>query len=192
MPKTSNVRISAGRWKGRALEVPAGARPTSARAREALFDILQQSVRGARVLDLYAGSGAVGLEAVSRGAARVVLVEEGAGPLERTVSALAPAPEEVRVIREPARAAIARLAREGELFDLIFSDPPYDAENSPEEEAVSLLVPGGLLIVQRDRGALRGEIGGLTLLRRRDYGRNVFLFYAANAAPCQVPRPSPL
>ncbi len=74
------VRILAGRWKGRALPVPAGARPTSGRARAALFDLLGRSVSpGSRVLDLYAGSGAVGLEAVSRGAAAAVLVERGRG-----------------------------------------------------------------------------------------------------------------
>ncbi|HEX7251797.1 MAG TPA: RsmD family RNA methyltransferase, partial [Thermoanaerobaculia bacterium] len=77
------VRIFAGRWKGRMLEVPSDARPTSGRAREALFSIVRESLRGARVLDLYAGSGAVGLEALSRGARRAVLVEQKPGALDR-------------------------------------------------------------------------------------------------------------
>ena len=70
MKGKGSVRISAGRWKAKALEVPAQARPTAARAREALFDLLGPELAGARFLDLYAGSGAIGIEAVSRGAAR--------------------------------------------------------------------------------------------------------------------------
>lgn len=182
MPKPSLVRISAGRWKGRRLPVPAGARPTSARAREALFDIIAQSVRAASVLDLYAGSGALGLEAVSRGAARAVLVEEKPSLLSSTVASLQDAGPQVRLLGEPARTAIVRLRGEGVLFDLIFSDPPYGAEDALEREAASLLVPGGLLILQRDRGAPSGEIEGLALVSRREYGRNVFLFYAAVAS----------
>src|SRR5450631_4455941 len=82
------VRISAGRWKGRRLEVPEASRPTSARARESLFDILGGRVAGARVLDLYAGSGAVGIEAVSRGALRATLVERDAAVLRRNAGSL--------------------------------------------------------------------------------------------------------
>ncbi|HMA16879.1 MAG TPA: RsmD family RNA methyltransferase, partial [Thermoanaerobaculia bacterium] len=68
MTRSSAPRVLSGRWKGRPLKVPRGARPTSSRAREALFDILQDVIPGIRVLDLFAGSGAVGLEALSRGA----------------------------------------------------------------------------------------------------------------------------
>ena len=81
MKDRPSVRIIAGRWKGRRLAVPDGARPTSDRAREALFSILQKRIPGAKVLDLYSGSGAVGLEAVSRGAARALLVEKSASVL---------------------------------------------------------------------------------------------------------------
>lgn len=192
LPKPTQVRISAGRWKGRRLPIPEGARPTSARAREALFDIIQQSVQGATVLDLYAGSGAVGLEALSRGAARAVLVEEKGDLLEKTVGALPQEAGEILVLREAAAAAIARLRREGIVFDLIFSDPPYAAGDAAEGEASALLAPGGLLILQRDRGASSREIEGLALVSRRDYGRNVFLFYAAAASRCQLLRPDSL
>ena len=73
-PRRSRLRVSAGRWKGKALEIPAQARPTSSMAREGLFDILHDSVPGAAVLDLFAGSGAVGIEALSRGASRTVIM----------------------------------------------------------------------------------------------------------------------
>ncbi|MGB5294908.1 MAG: RsmD family RNA methyltransferase, partial [Thermoanaerobaculia bacterium] len=83
MTRRSGVRISGGRFRGRSLPVPATARPTSARLREALFDIWRDRVPGARFLDLFAGSGAVGLEALSRGASFVVFVENDRDAVRR-------------------------------------------------------------------------------------------------------------
>src|SRR6266852_2298662 len=95
---TPAVHVIAGRWKARRLEAPPGARPTSGRAREALFSIVGERIAQARVLDLYAGSGAVGLEAASRGAPRVVLVEKRAEPLARTLARLSPEPDQVLLL----------------------------------------------------------------------------------------------
>jgi 16S rRNA (guanine966-N2)-methyltransferase len=173
------VRIGAGRWKGRRLEVPPGARPTRGRAREALFAVVQGRIAGARFLDLYAGSGAVGLEAVSRGAAHALLVEPHAAVLERNVSLLAPGASEVELLGVSASRAMALLARRDERFDLIFADPPYGLGLAPEIRAwvKGLLAPGGLLVLQTDAGSPAPEPEGLRPAGRRAYGRNVFHFF---------------
>lgn len=180
-PAGKPVRIGAGEWKGRVLEVPPESRPTSGRAREALFSILHDSVAGASVLDLYAGSGAVGLEAVSRGAARAVLVEDAAAALLRNAAKLDPGGTRLKVLRGDARRAIQALDGQGERFDFIFADPPY-SEELPEgllAGASVLLTPGGLVVLQRDSpSATPGEPPGVTLVERRHYGRNVFYFFS--------------
>ena len=173
----STVRILAGRWKGRRLEVPAGARPTSSRAREALFDILQKRISKARWLDLYAGSGAVGLEAVSRGAKGAVLVERDIGALERNVVRLESPSGEIRILRADARASVASLAKEGVLFDIVFADPPYGEPADFSSGVPAVLAASGLFVLQRDSAASPGEPRGLRLLRREGYGRNVFDFF---------------
>ena len=173
----SAVKILAGRWKGRRLEIPAGARPTSSRAREALFDILQCRVPNSRVLDLYAGSGAVGLEAVSRGAERAVLVERNVRALERNVARLAPAPGKVRVLRADAGSGVASLAKEGILFDLVFADPPYGERADVGTGVAGILAADGLFVLQGDSGSRVGEPRGLEHVRREAYGRNVFDFF---------------
>ncbi len=181
-PRAPSVRIFAGQWKRRHLEVPAGARPTSGRAREALFSILQKRIPGARVLDLYAGSGALGVEAISRGAARAVLVEKDAAVLRKNLARLPAAEGEIEVLEEEAGAALDRLASRGVRFDLVFSDPPYareSADGDPRPKVARVLAPDGIFVLQNDRfesGAF--EARGLHLLDRRGYGRNVFSFFA--------------
>ena len=186
---TSRVRIQGGRWKGRALPVPGPARPTSGRARAGLFNVLGEKVVGARVLDLYAGSGAVGLEAVSRGAARAVLVEREAEPLQRELARWRVPEEEVRVLREPASRALARLSEKGERFDVVFADPPYeDASRLNEIAGVADVLAGeGVVVVQTDARSAAPELPGLRVTSRRAYGRNVFhflVFFDATARKC--------
>ena len=123
------IRIIAGEFKGRRLKTPAGGkvRPTADRVREAWFSILQRDIRGARVLDLFAGSGALGLEALSRGAASVEFVE-----VHRT--SLAALQANVAALKVGDRAAIRRMdalkfaegLRPGQ-YDVAFADPPYAA-----------------------------------------------------------------
>ncbi len=177
--RSPSVRIFAGVWKRRHLEVPEGSRPTSGRAREALFSIVQKRIPGACVLDVYAGSGAVGVEAVSRGAARAVLVEEDARVLRKNLARLSPAPGgEIAVLEEDAVRALARLASTGVRFDLVFCDPPY---GTPREGlwavAADVLSPEGLFILQGDRFEPAPVLARLALLERRDYGRNVLFFF---------------
>lgn len=122
------IQIIGGRWKRRQLAAPSGrtVRPTLGRARQALFDLLGQRCDGQRVLDLFAGSGAVGLEALSRGAARAIFVESGRPALralERNIETL-DARELCAVIAGDAFSLAGEIAKRGP-FDLIFADPPY-------------------------------------------------------------------
>ncbi len=173
------VRVLAGRWKGRRLPAGPNARPTSSRARKALYDILGEHIVGARVLDLYAGSGALGIEAVSRGAKSAVLVEPDAEPLCRTAERIGAGPDEVRVLAGGAASAVADLAARAERFDFVFADPPYadSLDGAMLAMIPGLLADGGRLVLQRDSDAPGAEIPGLALAARRAYGRNVFLFY---------------
>lgn len=170
-------RILAGRWKGRRLNVPRGARPTSSRAREALFAILQDAIRGSRFLDLFAGSGAMGLEALSRGASSATFVENDSRALERNLAMVGAGPEEFDVLRDDARAAVSSLAARGETFDLVFVDPPYSLEAALSKRAAALLAPAGTLVVQTDSDASAPGFLDLFLRERRHYGRNVFWFF---------------
>jgi 16S rRNA (guanine966-N2)-methyltransferase len=141
--------------------------------------MLQDRLPGARVLDVYAGTGAVGLEAISRGAAHAVLVEKDAGPLREALARLHAEPSEVRVIAQPAGDAVERLIAQGERFDIVFADPPYAIASDAAEIAhlSRLLAPGGIVVLQRDAGE-EGlpALEGLLPLQRRAYGRNVFHF----------------
>jgi 16S rRNA (guanine966-N2)-methyltransferase len=119
------LRVVAGQFKGRRLATPRGTRtrPTADRVREALFSMLGD-VAGARVLDLYAGSGALGIEALSRGAASAVFVERdppAAAAIERNLAAIG---VEAAVVRQD---ALRWLARADGPFELVFCDPPYDS-----------------------------------------------------------------
>ena len=182
------VRISAGRWKAKPLDVPGDARPTAARAREALFDLLGTEIDGARVLDLYAGSGAVGIEAVSRGAARAVLVDRDSSALEKNVARLGYAPDVV-VLRQSAEDCVATLAARGDRFDVVFADPPYSAAAVPSD-LEALLAPKGVVVIQLDARAEPPELEGLSLADIRSYGRNRFAFYRRISGVPARPRTS--
>lgn len=130
------------------------------------------------MLDLYAGSGAIGLEALSRGAAEAVFVETDREALDVNLSRCAPAPETVQVIGADARRAIDRLAREERSFDLVFADPPYSRSVSSLTGSIGQLVaPGGRLVLQTDGDREAPEIAGLPAAKRRVYARNVFWIF---------------
>jgi len=184
------LRVASGAWKGRRLEAPAAARPTSGRARAALFDILQERLAGARVLELFAGSGAVGIEALSRGAARTVFVEIDAAALRRNVARLGPQRGTAEIVAAEAAEGIARLLGRSERFDLVFADPPYGAVELREliGQTAALVAPGGALVIQTDASAhVEAAPGGLRLAARRAYGRNVFWFFERAAADASRP-----
>ena len=139
----NEVRIIAGRWRGRRLRFPAdcGIRPTPDRVRETLFNWLQGSIEGACCLDLFAGSGALGIEALSRGADSVVLVErepQVAAYLQATLTALGASAGEVSKVD-----AQTFLRGAGRRFDLVFLDPPFAA--GALAPLLAALVDGGQL-----------------------------------------------
>ncbi|MBQ8082309.1 MAG: 16S rRNA (guanine(966)-N(2))-methyltransferase RsmD [Clostridia bacterium] len=177
------MRIVGGIYRSRPLTAPKGmtTRPTLDQVREALFNILQGQVGGARFLDLYAGSGAVGLEAVSRGAAMVVLCDQSRDAqqaIRRNIEALQ-AGEKTRVLSMRDAEAIRRLSREGERFDLIYLDPPYAMPLEPTVGLLlesDLLAPEGLIIAEHDKKH-EPKPEGLCLLKRREYRDTVLSFY---------------
>ena len=165
------VRIIAGRLRGSKLPVPdrPGLRPTSDRVRETLFNWLQPALPGARVLDLFAGTGALGFEAASRGAARVTLVERDA----RAVAALRESArilgaEQVEVVRADA-VEFARSASGG--FDLVFLDPPYRQGllERIEPELERLVAPDGWLYAESEQPLTR--LGHLQTVREGRAGQ---------------------
>lgn len=181
------TRIIAGRGKGRRLITPSGlaTRPTAARLRQTLFDILAPHLPGARFLDACAGSGAIGLEALSRGAARVVLVEPS-GPavaaIRANVAALAAAGGDVQVVRQDARVALPAMADAGARFDVVYLDPPYDSglyEELLDSVSVSgLLDEDGVAVAEHfHKRALPATIGRLARTRSVRVGDHRLTFY---------------
>jgi 16S rRNA (guanine966-N2)-methyltransferase len=153
---------------------------------------VSESVAGARFLDLYAGSGAIGLEAISRGAAYAVLVERQPAALDRNVARLGSAPGKIEVLRGSAADALALLERRRDRFDLIFCDPPYGASEDAlfPAKLKEILAPGGLVIVQADaRPRSFVEPESWTVLSRRAYGRNVFYFLCRSESSVSLPLP---
>ena len=182
------MRVVAGEAKGRRLRAPRGAdaRYTSDFVREALFNIVAARLGGARFLDLFAGVGSVGLEAASRGASEVIMVERdpvrvGFAARNARETGLSPA---CRIYRQDVFAAIDILRRRRQQFDIIFLDPPYQqhlAEVALDRLAVAgLLAPGGRLIVEHSRRERMPEaVSPLRLFRREDYGEAALSFYEA-------------
>ncbi len=180
------VRIVAGLAKGRRLATPAGAtRPTSDRAREALFSSLAALVEltGARVLDLFAGTGAVGLEALSRGAADAVLVESdraAAQVLRRNVDAVGlPG---ATIVRRPVAAFLG--TEPDAAFDVVFADPPYALDDAALAAVLSALVErcwladGAIVVVERSARSCSPPWpeAFITPVRERRYGEGVLWY----------------
>ena len=164
------MRVVAGEFGGRRLRMPkgAGTRPTADRVREALFSMLGD-LSGARVLDLYAGSGALGIEALSRGADSAVFVERdrsAASVIERNLADLG---LEQRVISDD---ALRFLARGQGVFDVVFCDPPYDSgpriAGTLDERLPALLADNARIVTESDK---RNPLElSFPLVRERSYG----------------------
>lgn len=176
------MRVVAGELKGRRLASPprgADVRPTADRVREALFSILAD-VEGTTVLDLYCGTGALAIEALSRGAASATLVDTKPGLARHNVGDLGLA-DRAEVVRAD---ALRFLARAGERYDLIFCDPPYRLADRLEGKLESLAAPrlakGGRLIVES--AARRPVRLALPALVERAYGDTSLVVYGGDRA----------
>ena len=178
------MRIISGRFGGRKLKTLEGldTRPTSDKARGAVFNILAQKVPGAMVLDLFSGSGAMGLEAVSRGARFAVMNDisrHSIEIIEENVDALG-ANEETGIMCEDAFAAIDILAQSEMIFDLIYIDPPYDSNlYEPIIHKIrenGILAHGGIIICEHRKGTTFELPFDYRIYDRRIYGKSTVSF----------------
>ena len=178
------MRIIAGEMRSRKLKAPEGmdTRPTADRVKEALFSILQGRLYGARVLDLYAGSGALALEAISRGADSAVLTDcaaKACQAIQENIDALG-CGERAKLLRMKDTAALMALREKGDSFDLIFLDPPYRMDTAPICRALvdaGLLRCGGMIVIEHGRETPPRIDPPLTLTDRREYGAAGLSFY---------------
>lgn len=176
------IRIISGTHGGRRLKAPKNlpVRPTTDRAKEALFNILAHRVYWpeTEVLDLFAGTGNIGLECASRGCPSVTSVDAHKG----CVAFIAQTAETLEVPVYPVRSDVFQyLERCGRSFDLIFADPPYGMEKGQLQELLHLVVqnellaPEGILILEHDKGTDLSDLPGFT--EHRAYGGSVFSFF---------------
>ena len=187
------MRIIAGKFRGRKLKGPPSlqTRPTSDRLRETLFNILAPRIEGTRFLDLCAGTGAVGIEALSRGAARVTFVDQSrkmCGLIEANLGAFEIGEEEIEIVTAEASDVLRRRIRKrAESFDIIFFDPPYAADHEAVldyigEHAPELLAKAGVLIVEHDKKKeLREKSGELKRYRVVKQGDSSLSFFERSA-----------
>lgn len=183
------IRITTGIYKGRKIMMPAGIRPTQNITRKAIFDILGD-IEGFSFLDLFAGSGAVGIEAASRGVREVVFVERNPLVLETLKQNLSFVRHTKHsLLPLDAQVALERLAGEGRKFDIIFFDPPYSKdEGSLAKKTLQtlsdydILSPAGLIIGQHPKKeSLPEYLGVLSLLKLATYGNTSLSFYKNKA-----------
>jgi len=173
------VRVIAGTARGRPLLAPPGRtiRPTADRVREALFNALGSldAVRGAVVLDLFGGSGALAVEALSRGAAHVTVVEHdrtARSVIEANLASTGLSAQAV-ISGGDAFAHLDRLARRAARFDLVLLDPPYSFDSWPDllTAVVAVLAPGGVVVLESDREVVNA--GQVVVIREKRYGSTV-------------------
>ncbi len=175
------MRVIAGTYGGRTLKAPPGAatRPTSDRVREALFSILGSRTGGARVLDLFAGSGALGLEALSRQAQSVTFVDDNRAAIAAVKANLATLNADAEVHQNDALRFLHTAFTRGAQYDLVFLDPPYrlaDRLARPLSEALpAVLAPGAVAVAESDRRAPLAL--DLPLHDERRYGDTLIRIY---------------
>jgi 16S rRNA (guanine966-N2)-methyltransferase len=184
------MRIISGSARGIPLRIPShDLRPTMEMVRGAVFSALGERVIEARVLDLFSGSGAFGIEALSRGAAAATFVDHH----PEAIAAIKANLEKTRLEAAVVRSDVFRfLERIGQKFDLIFADPPYSKQPNDPDLATKLIASSalknhlrddGLLVLEKTSGGLPVEAHGWMILRDKAYGSTQVLFLTANATP---------
>ncbi|UCC66467.1 MAG: 16S rRNA (guanine(966)-N(2))-methyltransferase RsmD [Deltaproteobacteria bacterium] len=179
------MRVVGGEFKGRKLFVPRGGRirPTSDRVREAIFDILGPDWIYHKVLDLFAGTGALGIEALSRGATEAVFVEQGREALKILRGNLESLGLTAKALVLPlaAKRGIKVLAKRGDVFDLVFMDPPYgkDLVGQTIQEIVQrgILSPHGIIVAEHAPTEVIPSDPSLELSLQRRYGETAISFF---------------
>ena len=178
------MRVISGTARGISLISPTGlaTRPTGDRMKEDLFNILAPLVSGADFLDLYCGSGAIGIEALSRGAKSAVFVDESKEAIATTKSNLTKArlDDAAEVLHMPVLRALEML-RSQKKFDIIFLDPPYGSDELKESltfiDQYGLLVKGGIVVAEAGVDAQMPELNSLSMYRQKKYAQMKFSFY---------------
>lgn len=180
------MRIVGGLYRSRHIEMPKSAetRPTQDKVRQAVFNILQD-VSGLSVLDLFAGSGAYGIEALSRGARHAAFVDangQSIHAIKQNLLTLKADPAAYEVIRADALREIPRLHKEGKRYDLVFLDPPYRLDLAKKclitLEAYDILAQSALVVAERFKhDGLPGDLATLVLLTERSYGNTVISIF---------------
>jgi 16S rRNA (guanine966-N2)-methyltransferase len=180
--QTGNVRISGGDARGIKLRVPKGARPASERVRLAIFSSIASHIPDAHVLDLYCGSGAYGLEALSRGASSGVFVDEDGAALAacKANAAAIGFSRQVRVRRSSVERYVERC--EDGPFDLVFIDPPYRSRPLLHHLERVLARDGLVVLETRWRHEAPPELGGLVVAADRRYGDTRVLIFSRTGA----------
>uniref|UniRef100_A0A7C2K5J9 16S rRNA (Guanine(966)-N(2))-methyltransferase RsmD n=1 Tax=candidate division WOR-3 bacterium TaxID=2052148 RepID=A0A7C2K5J9_UNCW3 len=176
------IRLTGGENKRQSLRIPKGIRPTRAIVKRSMFDTLRDFVVNADVLEIFAGSGAVGFEALSRGASSCVFIEksrEGMLTIIENAKKLGVL-DRIRVIKADFVRGLNDLIREQKKFDLIFADPPYDFLNHDElfKRIVSLLKSGGLYLVEvRNKTQLPEIWENLSKVKEVNFGQTKVVYY---------------
>jgi len=180
------MRIIGGEYRSRLIEMPKGAevRPTQDRVREAVFNILGD-VNGKRVLDLYAGSGAFGFEALSRGAIHATFVENNSrclAAIEANAESLAIPDSRREIIRGSVLSMLFRLQKDGNMYDIIFLDPPYHKDMAKNcllyIDDYDILTEFGLVVTEHFRkDSLETELNTLERVTERKYGDSLITIY---------------
>lgn len=183
------MKIISGRYKGRNFYTPKDIRPTQSVVRKALFDLLGQDLTGVSFIDIFAGSGAIGLEAISRGAAEVVFIEKEPKHTELIMENIGLLQIDHRtrqltleVMTKDAFASIKDLASRGRRFDIVFVDPPYERQLARKSlktlDAHDIVHPNSTLIIQHDQHEiLPEETGRFRIFRQKKYGNSSFAIY---------------
>ncbi len=179
------MKIISGIYKGRIIEMPDGIRPTSDKVREALFEILKNRIEGANFLDLYSGSGAVGIEALSRGAKKVVFIDNNrrcASILKANLAKLGISEGSYEIYTEDCINGIKAIQRSESCFDIVFLDPPY-YEGLAKNTLIGLsscdiLAPDALIIAEVfKKEGLPEESGVFKKIRSSKYGDTLLEFF---------------